>query len=404
MSRALVDRASRALGARTSRRGFLRRMALAGSALVTAPAAYAFRPITAYQAIVLPNDCAPGAKCRSGWTEFCCTQTGTNTCPPGSVVGGWWRAEGSGYCNGSSRYYMDCHESSCNGCGCGSSGTCGNGCVSCACHCMLDDCNLWKACCTRFRYGQCNQQIECIGPIVCRVVTCVPPWEWDSTCTTVDARDDSTRGHDSACLRPPLGPYRARPAVVRDQRWLLRDDLSAGGPNREFRLGAAGDVPLMADWLGSGVATAAVVRGSRHGVVGRTALTWFIRHVEGAGQPDSVFDYGAPGDIPIAGDWTGNGIHTVGVVRGNRWLLRTRNSPGNPDISFTFGEVGDIPVVGDWTGNGRDGIGVVRGTRWILRNTPTNSTSGRRRRHLSSATGTATGSTRRAGSRAESGR
>ncbi|MEX2280011.1 MAG: hypothetical protein WEA76_07985 [Acidimicrobiia bacterium] len=371
MSRRLVEMTSRALGERTSRRGFLRRMAMAGSAVVTAPMAYALRPITAYQAIVLPNDCPPGSQCRAGWTEFCCTSTGTNTCPPGSVVGGWWRAEGSGYCGGNSRYYMDCHTATCGGCGCGSSGTCGDECVECNCHCDHDRCDLWKTCCTRFRYGQCNQHIECVGPITCRVVTCVPPWEWDSTCTTTDARDDSTGAHNSACLHPPLGPYRARPGVVRSNTWLLRDTLDGGNPTQNFNLGAVGDIPLMADWLGSGVATAAVVRGARHGTVGRTTLTWYLRQIEGPGQPDLVFDYGLPGDIPVAGDWVGNGAHTVGVVRGNLWLLRTRNSAGPEDIAFRFGEAGDIPVVGDWTGNGRDGIGVVRGSRWILRDTAT---------------------------------
>jgi hypothetical protein len=371
VSRRLVDLAARTLGQRTSRRGFLRRMAMAGSAVVTAPMAYALRPITAYQAIVLPNDCPPGAQCRSGWTEFCCTTTGTNTCPPGSVVGGWWRAEGSGYCGGGSRYYMDCHTESCGGCGCDASGTCGNDCVDCNCHCELDRCDLWKTCCTRFRYGQCNQHIGCIGPIVCRVVTCVPPWEWDSTCTTIDARDDSTSAHDSPCLNPPRGPYRARPGVVRANTWLLRNTLDGGAPHQQFDLGIAGDVRLMADWVGSGVATAAVVRGARHGTLGRTALTWYIRQVEGGGRPDLIFDFGQPGDVPVAGDWVGNGVHTAGVVRGNQWLLRNRNSAGPPDISFTFGQPGDVPVVGDWDGSGRDGIGVVRGTRWLLRNTAT---------------------------------
>ncbi|MFP5331834.1 MAG: hypothetical protein ACLGHX_05710 [Acidimicrobiia bacterium] len=371
MSQRLVEAASRALGQRTSRRGFLRRMALAGSAVVTAPMAYALRPISAYQAIVLPNDCPPGAHCRSGWTEFCCTTTGTNTCPPGSVVGGWWRAEGSGYCNGNSRYYMDCHTESCGGCGCGATGTCGNDCVDCDCHCELDRCDLWKTCCTRFRYGQCNQHIECVGPIICRVVTCVPPWEWDSTCTTTDARDDQTGVHNSPCLHPAPGPYRARPGVIRSTTWLLRDTLDAGAPSQQFNLGTVGDVPLMADWLGSGVATAAFVRGTRHGAVGDETLTWYLRMIEGPGQPDLIFDYGQPGDIPVAGDWVGNGVHTVGVVRGNQWLLRNRNSTGAPDITFTFGQPGDIPVVGDWDGDGRDGIGVVRGSRWILRNTAT---------------------------------
>lgn len=353
MSQRLVDAASKALAARTSRRGFFRRAAIVGSAMVTAPAAYALRPVTAYQALVLPADCPPGSQCRGGWTEFCCVTTGVNTCPPGSVIAGWWRAEGSNYCGGSSRYYMDCNEADCGDCGCGASGTCGNECVDCDCHCMHDNCNLWKECCTRFRYGQCNNQIECVGPIVCRVVTCVPPWEWDSTCTRTDARSDVTRFHDSACLHPPLGPYLARPAIVRDHSWLLRDTLSGGAPDRPvFTLGADGDTSLMGDWTGAGIATAGVVRGARTGIDGRTNLTWYLRHVEGAGQPDLIFDYGAPGDIPVVGDWNGDGRDGIGVVRGTTWLLRNTPTAGPPDHTFEFGDADAIPVVGDWDGDG----------------------------------------------------
>ncbi len=370
MSRRLVELAAAALGSHTSRRGFLRRMAMAGSAMVAAPSAYILRPISPMQALVLPSNC-PGGKCAEGWTEFCCTLTGVNTCPPGTIVAGWWRAEGSGYCSGGSRYYMDCNSSSCGGCGCGSSGTCGNDCVDCACHCTLDRCDLWKTCCTRFRYGQCNQHVSCVGPIVCRVVTCVPPWEWDSTCTKSDARDDFTRAHDAACLRPPLKPYRALAGVVRGSTWLLRSSLSAGPATQTFTLGVTGDVPLAADWTGAGVATPAVVRGARHGAIGDQTLTWYVRQVEGPGRPDLIIEYGLPGDRPVAGSWTGNGVHSIGVVRGNQWLLKTRNAPGNADISFVFGEPGDIPVVGDWDGDGRDGIGMVRGTTWYLRNTAT---------------------------------
>jgi hypothetical protein len=63
-----------------------------------------------------------------------------------------------------------------------------------------------------------------------------------------------------------------------------------------------------------------------------------------------VVKFGRPGDIPVIGDWNGNGVHTIGVVRGNRWLLRNSNRAGNPDYDFTFGQAGDIPVVGDWNG------------------------------------------------------
>lgn len=374
MSRRLVESSARFLESRTSRRGFLRRAALVGTALVAAPATYILRPGSAYSAVTAtPSTCPPGSKCRDGgWTEFCCTMTGVNTCPPGSMIAGWWRAEypgtGTDHCDGNSRYYMDCNSSDCHGCDCGGSGTCGNECVDCDCTCANDDCDNWKTCCTRFRYGQCNQDIECLGPIVCRVVTCVAPWEWDSTCTTTDALSQSTWYHDAGCLHPSTS-YPARPAVVTGTTWKLRDTLTSGIPQSTYSYGQSDDVHLMADWSGSGIKTPAVVRGVRHGPAGDTALTWYVRQVEGEGLPDLVFDYGQPGDIPVVGDWDGDGVATPGVVRGNRWLLRNSNSAGPPDIDITFGEVGDTPVVGRWTDDGRARPGVVNGTSWRLRTT-----------------------------------
>jgi hypothetical protein len=372
VSTRLVEAVSQALASRTSRRGFLRRAALVGSALIANPAGYVLRPGSAYASLVLPADCPPGSLCRDGYTEFCCTTTGVNTCPPGSAVFGWWRAEGSGFCGGGPRYYMDCNSTSCGGCSCGSSGTCTPACAGATCHCAHDNCGLRKVGCTRFRYGQCNQHIGCSGPIICRVVTCVPPWEWDSSCTRTDARNDATASHDNVCLRPyraggpPVSTYVGVAALP---QWTLRNSLSAGAASSAFDLGHPGDVPLMADWTGAGIGTAAVVRGVGHGRLGREFLRWYVRQIEGPGQPDLIFDFGLPGDIPVVGDWTGKGWDSAGVVRGNRWLLRNRNSTGGADLDFTFGQPGDIPVVGDWNGNGVDGIGVVRGNTWLLRHT-----------------------------------
>ena len=177
MSAKLVEAASRVLDTHTSRRGFLRRAAMVGTALVAAPATYILRPGSAYGAIV-PSECGGGTRCNDGWTDLCCNIHGVNTCPPGNVVAGWWRAEGNTFCDGNSRYYMDCNSASCGGCSCGETGTCAHTCVSCNCQCNHDNCNERKVCCTRFRYGQCNRHMPCIGPITCRVVTCVPPWEW----------------------------------------------------------------------------------------------------------------------------------------------------------------------------------------------------------------------------------
>ncbi len=341
---------------------------MVGTALIAAPATYILRPVTA-EAAVVPGDCGAGAKCNDGWTDFCSNIHGVNTCPPGALVGGWWRAEGNTYCNGESRYYMDCHDSNCS-CACGASGTCAADCTDFPCHCNHDNCDERKVGCTRFRYGQCNNQEPCIGAIICRVVTCIPPWEWDSSCTKTDAVSQSTYNHGSVAEAPglhpdstPKGPYPARAAVVTGTTWQLQN--SAAG---SFDYGVEGDVPVIGDFSNSGVRTVGVVRGTRHGVAGtHDRLMWHLRQIEGPGEPDLVLEFGRAGDIPIVGDWTGNGVHTVGVVRGNRWLLRRSNSPGSADIDFTFGEPGDIPVVGDWNGDGRSGIGVVRGDTWLLR-------------------------------------
>ena len=201
----LVDKVSGALASRFSRRGFFARSAVVGSAVAANPLTYALTPTDAYAAVCNCNNssCQCGSLCCDGYTEFCCTLSGLNQCPPGSLLGGWWKVDGSGFCNGP-RYYMDCNAP-CNGCGCGASGVCSGSCSGTGCGCALGDCGNRKAGCTQFRYGQCNQQVQCIGPIICRVVTCIAPWEIDGTCTTTARYDAATAFHDRPCLHKVIG-------------------------------------------------------------------------------------------------------------------------------------------------------------------------------------------------------
>ncbi len=189
----VVAALSRRFARRVSRRSFLLRTAVVGSALAIDPLRYVLRPGTAYASL-----CGPDADCGSGWTVFCCSiNGGANTCPPGSIPGGWWKADGSGFCGGGARYYIDCNAT-CS-CGCGPSGICGPGCYGCGCHCGSGSCDERRVCCNQFRYGQCHPE-ACVGPVVCRVVTCVPPWQFDRNCSAASATANATALHDAPCL------------------------------------------------------------------------------------------------------------------------------------------------------------------------------------------------------------
>ena len=207
MSQRLAERVSEWIGTRTSRRGFLVRTAVGGAALSTNPLDWALRPISAYAAACecRGQPCACGTACCDGYTEFCCTLNGQNTCPPGTVAGGWWKADGSGFCGSAPRYYIDCNVAP--------------GQNPCSCGCALNDCNHRVTCCTQFRYGQCHQEIPVVGAIMCRVVTCTPPWVFDTTCTTVTATDDYTATHDAPCLHYQY--LLTQPPIEADADWPL---------------------------------------------------------------------------------------------------------------------------------------------------------------------------------------
>ena len=233
MSQALVARISRVVDRRASRRGFLSRSALGATALAVAPVSYALRPTTAHAAICGCNgtmcECHNG--CCDGYTDFCCKTSGENLCPPGTIVAGWWKADGSGFCdiNGQPRprYYLDCNLLCDTGCGCGNSGICPSACTDSDCRC-LDGCHSRAVDCTRFRYGQCNQHVECVGEIACRIVTCVPPWEWDPSCTSVPATDNVTAFHDRPCLHVGFTDVSPRAFYTNAVGWMIDNRISTG--------------------------------------------------------------------------------------------------------------------------------------------------------------------------------
>jgi hypothetical protein len=353
VSQWLLEKAVGALdSARADRRSFLTKTAIVGSALAVAPLRYILQPGSAYAAICNCGNsaCDCAAACCDGYTDFCCVVNGGhNECPPGSFAAGWWRADGSAYCGGT-RYYVDCNATcTCEVCE-------NNFCPSCpgtTCSCGAGRCDHRKVGCTYFRYGQCHSEISCNGPIVCRMVSCVPPYELTPACSGLTLVDDRTANHDAVCS--PLDAAGIR--RMRQARWFLRDPANLGVLNASFQYGDPGDIPIVGDWDGDGVATPGIVRGNQ----------WFLRNSNSSGVADISFSFGDVGDAPIVGDWNGDGKAGIGVVRGNTWYLRNTLSSGYAEITLSFGDVGDVPIVGDWDGDGTDGIGVVRGNVWYLK-------------------------------------
>jgi hypothetical protein len=179
----LVNRLATVGSGRASRRGFLAAATLTGTAIAVDPIGFITKPQSAYA-----TACGPGASCGAGWSAMCCSiNGGRNTCPPGTFRGGWWKADRSRYCGGNARYYIDCNALP---------GT------NFHCHCNQTNCDHRYVACNIFRYGQCNTQIPQTTAVVCRQISCIPPWElYPQACSSTSMTDNATALHTAPCLR-----------------------------------------------------------------------------------------------------------------------------------------------------------------------------------------------------------
>jgi hypothetical protein len=174
--------------------------------------------------------------------------------------------------------------------------------------------------------------------------------------------------HEDGSRKLPL-KIKARPATVGVYRpsnatfYLTKSNYVSLGnfADAVISYGIPGDLPITGDWDGDGIDTVGVYR---NGV-------FYLRNSNTSGLADLVVPFGVPGDVPIAGDWDGDGIDTVGVYRNGVFFLRNCDSAGPADLAFAYGAPGDIPIAGDWTGKGSDSVGVYRPSesRFYLKST-----------------------------------
>ena len=131
--------------------------------------------------------------------------------------------------------------------------------------------------------------------------------------------------------------------------------------------GLKNDLPVTGDWNGNGIANIGVFRNG----------AWFLD--DGDGKWNSAKDttikagsFGFPDDIPITGDWNGDGKTNIGVFRKGAWYLDYNGNnkwDKGLDKAYSAGSFGlstDIPITGDWNGDGKTKIGVYRKGAWYL--------------------------------------
>ena len=125
-----------------------------------------------------------------------------------------------------------------------------------------------------------------------------------------------------------------------------------------FDYGYQSDIPIVGDWDGDGKQTIGI----------RRQNVFHLRNDFKGGKADKVIVYGNPGDELFIGDWDGDGVDTLAVRRGNIFYVKNSISTGNADKVIVYGNPGDEVLVGDWNGDGKDTFAVRRGNVFYVKN------------------------------------
>jgi hypothetical protein len=132
-------------------------------------------------------------------------------------------------------------------------------------------------------------------------------------------------------------------------------------------------VPVVGDWNGSGVTQLGLFLSdtAEWQLDGNASESW-----DGCGVDLCLGPFGLGTDIPTPGKWTARGYDRIGVFRPStgRWYLdangdgKLKNCRRDQCAILSVYEDGDLPVSGDWNGNGTTQLGLFRPStgEWFL--------------------------------------
>ncbi|MBA4121216.1 MAG: VCBS repeat-containing protein [Acidobacteria bacterium] len=168
------------------------------------------------------------------------------------------------------------------------------------------------------------------------------------------------------------GDGKADIAVFRPSNGFWYQLTSQNNSFVPFKFGQSGDRIAPADYDGDGRTDVAVFRDVVFGA-GSRAYFYITNSSDSSFRPEQ---FGATGDVPVSGDWDGDGkadlaVYRDGSLSGGQgyFFYRPSSAPGVDFRAIPWGTNGDKPVVGDFDGDGKQDAAVFRpsaGTWYIL--------------------------------------